>query len=99
MGNNTTSPELSGAASCSACGGCGMLPGKGPNDDVMNTPCPECNEWAKHDIAWQKSFITPIAREMKKRGVAYLLITIRDDGKAAFVIEPNVKTQQPRNEA
>jgi hypothetical protein len=74
---------------CSACGGCGMLPGKGPNDDVMNTPCPECNEWARHDQAWQKSFITPIAREMKKRGVAYLLITIRDDGKAAFVIEPN----------
>jgi hypothetical protein len=70
-----------------------MLPGQGPNDDVMNTPCPKCNEWAKHDSAWQKSFITPIAREMKKRGVAYLLITIRDDGKAAFVIEPNVKAQ------
>lgn len=34
---------------CSACGGGGMLPGKGPNDDVMNTPCPECNDWAKHE--------------------------------------------------
>lgn len=44
---------------------------------------------ARHDEAWQKSFITPIAREMKKRGVAYLLITIRDDGKAVFVIESN----------
>jgi hypothetical protein len=34
---------------CSACGGCGMLPGKGPNDDVMNTPCAECNPWAKKE--------------------------------------------------
>ncbi len=25
---------------------------------------------------------------MKARGVAYLLITIRDDGKAAYVLEP-----------
>lgn len=32
---------------CSACGGCGMLPGTEPDDDVMNTPCPQCNPWAK----------------------------------------------------
>ena len=34
-------------APCSACGGCGMLPGTAPDDDVMNTPCPQCNPWAK----------------------------------------------------
>jgi hypothetical protein len=28
---------------CDNCGGCGMLPGTEPNDDVMNTPCPKCN--------------------------------------------------------
>jgi hypothetical protein len=43
---------------------------------------------AKHDKAWEKNFIVPIAREMKKRGVAYLVITIRDDGKAAYTLEP-----------
>jgi hypothetical protein len=41
-----------------------------------------------HDRAWEKGFIQPIAREMKARGVAYLLITIRDDNKAAYVLEP-----------
>ena len=28
---------------CHECGGCGMIPGTKPNDDVMNTPCPKCN--------------------------------------------------------
>ena len=28
---------------CSVCGGCFMIPGTEPNDDVMNTPCPKCN--------------------------------------------------------
>jgi hypothetical protein len=35
------------AAHCSACGGCGMLPGHEENDDLMNTPCWKCNERAK----------------------------------------------------
>jgi hypothetical protein len=43
---------------------------------------------AKHDRAWEKQFIVPIAREMKKRGVAYLVIAIRDDGKATYTLEP-----------
>jgi hypothetical protein len=41
-----------------------------------------------HDRAWEQKFVLPIAKEMKARGVAYLLITIRDDGKAAYVLEP-----------
>ena len=36
---------------CAACGGCGMLPGIKPDDDVMNTPCPSCNPWSKHTNA------------------------------------------------
>tara|TARA_R110000868_G_scaffold54682_1_gene170710 strand:- start:110 stop:631 length:522 start_codon:yes stop_codon:yes gene_type:complete len=28
---------------CSVCGGCFMIPGTEPNDDVMNMPCPKCN--------------------------------------------------------
>lgn len=31
---------------CPVCHGLSMLPGTEPNDDVMNTPCPQCNEWA-----------------------------------------------------
>jgi hypothetical protein len=32
----------------------------------------------------------PIAKEMKKRGVAYLVIDIRADGKAAFVLDTEI---------
>ena len=39
-------------------------------------------EKAAHDKAWEKGFVVPIAKEMKQRGVAYMNITIRDDGKA-----------------
>lgn len=34
--------------SCSACGGCFMLEGLKPGDDVMNKPCPQCNENSPH---------------------------------------------------
>ena len=40
------------------------------------------------DPRWGKNFVAPIARVMKEKGIAYLLITIRDDGKAAYVLEP-----------
>jgi len=38
--------------------------------------------------AWEAAFIKPIAKIMKERGIAYLLITIREDGKCAYVMEP-----------
>ena len=77
---------------CPTCDGCGMLPGTAPDADVMNTPCPACNPWAKsaHDKAWQKNFIVPIAQTMKQKGVAYLLILIRDDGKASYVLDTEI---------
>jgi hypothetical protein len=34
---------------CSACGGLSMIEGSGPDDDVMNTRCPECNPWTGID--------------------------------------------------
>lgn len=67
-----------------------MLAGTGPDDDVMNTPCPECNPWSVHNRAWQDNFIVPIAKTMKQKGVAYLLILIRDDGKTAYVIDTEI---------
>ena len=33
-----------GESDCSVCGGCFMIPGSEGNDDVMNTPCPKCND-------------------------------------------------------
>ncbi|MGA1753731.1 MAG: hypothetical protein ACO395_10350, partial [Pontimonas sp.] len=32
---------------CSTCRGLGMIPGEGPDSDVMNTPCVKCNPNAK----------------------------------------------------
>ena len=42
-----------------------------------------------HDAKWKKHFITPIAKEMKKRGVGYMQIHIRADGSAKFELKPN----------
>ena len=44
----------------------------------------------EHRKAWEKNFITPIAKTMKQRGVAYMVIIIRDDGKAAYVLDTEV---------
>ena len=49
-----------------------------------------------HNKAWEKNFVVPIGREMKKRGIAYMVMILRDDGKLAYVlakeIPPNVKS-------
>jgi len=44
-------------ATCSACGDLGMIPGTEPDDDIMNTPCPSCNKWAKPAINDMESAI------------------------------------------
>lgn len=43
---------------------------------------------ANDQKAWGAAFIKSIAKVMKDRGIGYLLITLRDDGKAAYVMEP-----------
>jgi len=48
--------------------------------------------------AWEAAFIKPIAKVMKDRGIAYLLITLRDDGKAAYVMEP-LEEEECRHDA
>ena len=34
------------ATPCSLCGGLTMIPSDDPDGDIMNTPCPKCNEWS-----------------------------------------------------
>jgi hypothetical protein len=46
--------------------------------------------------AWEAAFIKPIAKVMKDRGIGYLLITLRNDGKAAYVMEP-MEEECPHN--
>ena len=41
------------------------------------------------DPRWEANFVKPIAQVMKSKGIAYMVIMIRDDGKAAYVLEPN----------
>jgi hypothetical protein len=61
-------------------------------DKTQRDRCYTCQgsgkTWAEHDRAWEKEFVVPIAREMKQRGVGYMVICIRDNGKAAYVLEP-----------
>lgn len=74
----------------------------------MNTPCPECNEHspsydkAKHDAAWEKNFVLPLGHEMKKRGIRYMVIILRDDGKLAYTLDteiPGENTKDHQREA
>lgn len=53
--------------------------------DRPNTPC---SPSSTHDKEWGTALILPIAKVMKDRGIAHLMITLRDDGKAAYVLEP-----------
>lgn len=82
-----------------------MIPSDDPDGDVMNTPCPECNEHsksydkAKHDAAWKKNFVLPLGREMKKRGIAYMVLILRDDGKLAYMLDTEIPGENDQVEA
>jgi len=45
---------------------------------------------AAHDKAWEQNFVVPIGREMKRRGIAYMVMIIRDDGKVAYVLDTEI---------
>lgn len=45
-GNQLLDGEGSDAWTCSVCNNLRMVTSDETNGDVMNTPCPECNEWA-----------------------------------------------------
>lgn len=60
------------ASACSACGGCGMLPGTKPDDDVMNTPCPRCNPWSKHLYATPPG--DTLRETLKAKGISQTLL-------------------------
>ena len=47
--------EGSGASPCSRCGGLFMVPSDDEDGDVMNTPCPDCNEWSPNFPAGDKA--------------------------------------------
>jgi hypothetical protein len=59
--------------------------------------CPVClgalieeHDKAAHDAAWEKNFVKPIGREMKKRGIAYMVMILREDGKLAYVLDKEI---------
>lgn len=75
------------------CGQCGEPTGRCEEDSLYADGdggtrflCERCNEQ-------NERFVIPIARELKKRGFAYLCVIIRDDGKASFVMEPAEKEE------
>lgn len=59
---------LTRTSPCPTCGGCWMLPGTGPDDDVMNTPCPDCNEWAEktRDLAAAQVAVDAMCRHHRQ---------------------------------
>ena len=65
---------------------------KSTKDGAANSGCAASagSPDVEHRKAWEKNFITPIAKTMKQRGVAYMVIIIRDDGKAAYVLDAEI---------
>jgi len=71
---------------------------------ALPQPCSAATTAAKtkaaHDKAWEQNFVVPIGREMKRRGIAYMVMSIRDDGKVAYLIDTeipqNVRTEPRR---
>jgi hypothetical protein len=59
------------------------------NEAKPASGCTGPSDCSDHNESWKRHFIVPIAKEMKNRGVGYMAIIIRDDGKASFVLEPN----------
>jgi hypothetical protein len=51
---------------------------------------PEDYDKAAHDAAWEKNFVTPIGREMKKRGIVYMVMILREDGKLAYILDKEI---------
>lgn len=41
-----------------------------------------------HDQSWQESFVIPIAKIMKKKGIGSMCLVLREDGKVAFDLIP-----------
>lgn len=65
--------------------------------DWSTADCPVClgeliedYDKATHDAAWEKNFVKPIGREMKKRGIAYMVMILREDGKLAYVLDKEI---------
>lgn len=45
----------------------------------------------RHNAAWVKYFIKPVARFMRERGISEVRIKIGRDGKASYLLEPDAE--------
>lgn len=54
---------------------------------------------AKHDAAWEKNFVLPLGREMKKRGIRYMVMILRDDGKLAYTLDTEIPGENEQGHA
>jgi len=45
----------------------------------------------RHNAAWVKHFIKPVARFMRERGISEVRIKIGRDGKASYLLEPDAE--------
>ena len=45
----------------------------------------------RHNAAWVKHFVKPVARFMRERGIFELRIKIGKDGKASYLLEPDAE--------
>jgi len=66
--------------------------------ETRKTPEIKMSKDVNDKPAWESAFIKPIAKVMKDRGIGYLLITLRDDGKAAYVME-SMEEEECRHDA
>ena len=94
MPNNCKSPEM--CLLSETCVPCAICPNAKEKADDRLAPTAGSGSAAvrdleRHNAAWVKHFIKPVARFMRERGISEVRIKIGKDGKASYLLEPDAE--------
>lgn len=59
--------------------------------DVACSGSASVRDLERHNAAWVKHFVKPVARFMRERGISEVRIKIGRDGKASYLLEPDAE--------
>ena len=68
-----------------------QLKGSCPSDATACFGSAAVRDLERHDAAWVKHFVKPVARFMRERGISEVRIKIGKDGKASYLLEPDAE--------
>ena len=62
-----------------------------PLDAADGSGSASMRDLERHNAAWAKHFVKPVARFMRERGISEVRIKIGRDGKASYLLEPDAQ--------